>query len=252
MKNYFTDGEMSALWSRLNTSIKSAGKGCAEMWLKLKDKPQRSRKNAAKQNALMLKLTKPDVWKEMMQSEIREFIRVDKLETQEVPKSKGELEMIHGKEEAHELINKGWFNTVTIKGVTHYIKRTATNTQGTELRHTKKGEQRSSVDEDATQMMDSEFGSMAMTWDFDDAEKPRPCPKPLADAEESEHQQAEDQAASSKEEQPKKKPKKNPNDPKKADEHSELKKKPLWHLTPCRRRSRRAWQWCRSLGRTGM
>ena len=190
MKNYFTDGEISPLWCRLNTSIKSAGKGCAEMWDKLKNMPHRSGKNAAKQNALMFKLTKPDVWKEMMQSDIREFIRVDKLETQEVPKSKGEMEMIHGKEEAHELINKGWFNTVTIKGVTHYIKRTATKTQGTELRHTKKGEQRSSVDEDATQMMDSEFGSMAMTWDFDDAEKHRPCPEPLADAEEGEHQQA--------------------------------------------------------------
>ena len=49
-------------------------------------------------------------------------------------------------------------------------------------------------------------------------------PQPLADAENSEHQQAEDQAAGSKEEQLKKKPKKNPNDPKKADEHSELKK----------------------------
>ena len=226
MKNYFTDGEMSALWSRLNTSIKSAGKECAEMWDKLKNMPQRSGKNAAKQKVLMLKLTKPDVWKEMMQSEIKEFVRVDKLETQEVPKSKGELEMIHGKEEAHELINKGWFNTVTIKGVTHYIKRTATKTQGTELRHTRKGEKRSSVDEDATQMMDSEFDSTAITWDVDDAEKPRPCPKPLADAENSEHQQAEDQAAGSKEEQLKKKPKKNPNDPKKADEHSELKKNP--------------------------
>jgi len=51
------------------------------------------------------------------------------------PKTRGELEVIHGKDEADKLIKAGWFKEITIQGITHYIKELKT------MRHAREKEQ---------------------------------------------------------------------------------------------------------------
>ena len=51
------------------------------------------------------------------------------------PKTRGELEVIHGKDEADKLIQAGWFKEITIQGITHYIKELKT------MRHAREKEQ---------------------------------------------------------------------------------------------------------------
>ena len=41
----------------------------------------------------------------------------------EIPRTRGELEKLHGENEAAELIAKNFFEKITIKGVDHYIKQ---------------------------------------------------------------------------------------------------------------------------------
>ena len=52
-----------------------------------------------------------------------EVSRAESSASTEVPKTKGELEKIHGESETADLLARGFFEKIVIKGVDHYIKQ---------------------------------------------------------------------------------------------------------------------------------
>ena len=50
------------------------------------------------------------------------MVKTESCGTSETPRTRGELEQLHGVAEAADLIQKGFFDKIMIKGVEHFVK----------------------------------------------------------------------------------------------------------------------------------
>ena len=107
LNNMFTKDEMSALWSRLRTAVKGASDTVQENWSKICTLNMREGKNEKKNHTLALTLAFPSTWQERF---IKDVVRVSSKESKGSDIRwyyRGELEQIHGPQEAAEFIAKG-------------------------------------------------------------------------------------------------------------------------------------------------
>ena len=119
---YFNGGDMSALWSRLQGKMQAADPDTKKNWGSLGALPMREGKQAKKRTVLWLALKYPRDWASRSTSYMQRLLRTETTAAKEIPKTKGELIQIHGVDETEELIRKGFFQEVQIKGVQHYVK----------------------------------------------------------------------------------------------------------------------------------
>jgi len=122
-KKYFDGNQMSALWNRLTSKISADGNdSLKEGWSKVCGTGMRQGKTTAKRNILFLRLKYPDDWQSRAVQFVQKLTKTDTSKVLEAPKTRGELICIHGETEAMELIARGFFEEVDIRGVKHYVK----------------------------------------------------------------------------------------------------------------------------------
>ena len=122
-KKYFTPNQMSALWNRLHNKIQTTGSVEAKnAWGQINTISAREGKGLKKRSVLWLSLKYPDDWANRTVHYVQTVVKSETNTVQETPKTRGELNQIHGETEATELINKGFFEQVMVKGVPHYVK----------------------------------------------------------------------------------------------------------------------------------
>ena len=111
MREYFTDHEMSNLWGSLKRHINSsdAKEETKSHWTTLCQKGRTEGKNRAKSDALALKVAYPTTWEDTWIHQCKSVRRSIKKSKENGYFYKGELEQIHGKEEANRFILKGKF-----------------------------------------------------------------------------------------------------------------------------------------------
>ena len=61
-------------------------------------------------------------WQQRSLTVLQSIVKAESSSIEEIPRTLGELQVLHGPDEAAELISKGWFDKVEIRGITHYIK----------------------------------------------------------------------------------------------------------------------------------
>ena len=108
LKQWFSDGEMSTLWGRLNRFMKGhASKASKDEWAAVGSKGHREGKVAIKNNTLALMLAFPDTWEQQF---VAESTRIEESKAKGSKTKlyyRGELEQIHGIAECDDFLNKG-------------------------------------------------------------------------------------------------------------------------------------------------
>lgn len=122
-KKYFDASQMSALWNRLHNKIQTQGSVEAKnAWGQINTLSSREGKGMKKRNVLWLSLKYPDDWANRTVRYVQTVVRTESSTATESPKTRGELNQLHGETEAADLINKGFFEQINIKGVPHFVK----------------------------------------------------------------------------------------------------------------------------------
>ena len=108
LKSHFEPGEMGALWGRLKAARKKEDMSISEAWSTICSLP--SGIAVAKNKVLLDLICKPPgTWASNLLKHREVVKRVEKGEIKKTEYTRGELEVLHGQQEAEELINKGKF-----------------------------------------------------------------------------------------------------------------------------------------------
>ena len=108
LKSHFEPGEMGALWGRLKAARKKEDMTISEAWSTICSLP--SGVAVAKNKVLLDLICKPPgSWASNLLKHQEVVKRVEKGEIKKTEYTRGELEVLHGQQEAEELINKGKF-----------------------------------------------------------------------------------------------------------------------------------------------
>ena len=121
-QKHFTNAEMSALWARLATKMNAADPDTRGAWGALNGLPMREGKSGKKRTVLWLALKYPGDWASRSTTFLQRVLRSEATTAKEAPKTKGELIQIHGLDETEDLIKRGFFESVMVRGVQHYVK----------------------------------------------------------------------------------------------------------------------------------
>ena len=118
LRQLMDQNNMSALWSRLKTSLKKTGsKQVREAWEKICDKGMREGKTDKKSEVLCINLAlgsdTDKNWEDYLSEEFLSLAQVDKVASTGEWMYYGALEKKHGKEELDDMIKKGNMETTT-------------------------------------------------------------------------------------------------------------------------------------------
>ena len=129
LRQLMDQNNMSALWSRLKTSLKKTGsKQVREAWEKICDKGMREGKTDKKSEVLCINLAlgsdTDKNWEDYLSEEFLSLAQVDKVASTGEWMYYGALEKKHGKEELDDIIKTGKMDTTTDRwGDTMYHRK---------------------------------------------------------------------------------------------------------------------------------
>ena len=131
LRRWFTDTEMSALWARLKRFMASkAAPATKAEWAAIDKRQHREGKGDAKNNALMLSLAMPETWEQRWVSECTKVSETKEKAETRTQYHRGELEQIHGVQEAADFIAKGkYIEGEDSDGDVVYTKKQKTETE---------------------------------------------------------------------------------------------------------------------------
>ena len=125
LRKWFSENEMSCLWGRLKRFMGTKAQASTrEEWAAIEQKGHREGKQEAKNQALLLSVAMPDNWEQQW---VSESTRIDNERSKASTRTRyyrGELEQLHGIQEAADFIAKGkYLETEDSDGDIVYTKK---------------------------------------------------------------------------------------------------------------------------------